>query len=315
MPGPALQPFLDQQLTGISVKLLPEGYIAERVLTSAESKFDSGKIAGYTKDHLRIVNTVTGSRGKYPRVEVSTEVTTSYQLEKHGLSHVLVEEDFNNALSPFEPRKDTTEDLTTMLWTGKEKALADVLGATASFPSTNRVTLSGTDQYNDADNSDPLGDFSAARAAIWANSGQLPNKVIIPWQVWNVLKFHPQILNKLGFKYDRPGGLTLSEVAGVMEVDEVLVPKAVYNSAKEGQTAVLAPIWGKVIVFLYAPAKGSLKMNTFGFRIQQAGASPRRVFRNAKDEPPNSELIQVDDKYDQLIMDNTMGYLIKDAIA
>lgn len=308
-----IKPFLDQQLTGISTKLVPQGYISERILTSTQSKFTSGKISGYTKDHLRITNTVTGQRGTYPRVEVSVARTDSFSIDTHGLSHQLVEDDFDNAITPFDPRRDATIDLTTMLWLGKEKGLADALTTAASY-GANTVTLSGTDQYSDYTNSDPLGDFAVARGAIHSKTGMTPNKVVMSWATAEMLRFHPQIL-EVGFKYNRSGQLTNDDLAMVMQVKELIIGEAVYNTAKPGQTDVMGDIWGKDIIFMYAPATGSLNMQTFGWRIQKAGESPRRVFRNATIEPPNSELIQVDDKYDMLITDASCGYLIKGAIA
>lgn len=311
---PLLAPFLDQQLTGISTKLIPEGFIAESILTLATAKNTTGKIAGYTKDHLRIANTVAGSRGTYPRIEVSTSRTDTYNIVTHGLSTLLVEEDFDNSITPFDPRRDATEDLTLMLQLGKEKALADTLGLTGTYASGNFVTLSGVDQYNDYVNSDPLTDFSNARSAIWNKSGKLPNKAIMSWPVYNMLRYHPKIL-EVGFKYNRSGQLSQQDLAMILEVDTILIGTSVYNSAKQAQTDVMAPVWGKHLILVYAPDAASLKMQTFGFRVQKAGQSPRRVLRSVKDEPPGSELIQVDDKYDQLIIDNTCGYLIQNAIA
>lgn len=315
MAGTLLQPALDQQLIGISTKVMPQGFISEKILTLAFAANTVGKIMGYTKDHLRIINTIAGARGTYPRVEVSTSRSDAYVIETHGLSHTLVEEDFLNSIDPYDARVDATEDLTTMILLGKEKALADTLALTGTYASGNVVTLSGTSQYNDKVNSDPIGDFSTARAAIRAKSGQLPNKVIMSWAVWDTLRFHPKILDSLGYKFNRTGQLTLDELAAVMEVDTILVGQAIYNSAKEAHADTVADVWGKNIIFMYAPDSGSKKMQTFGFRLQLAGQSPRRVIRNPTIEPPGSELIQVDDKYDQLIIDNTCGYLIAAAIA
>lgn len=308
------QPALDQQLTGISNKLVNADYIAERILTFASAKFTVGKIMGYTKEHLRILNTVSGGRTAYPRVEVSTARSDAYQIETHGLSHVITEEDLINSIDPYNERVDVTEDLTSLLWLGKEKALADTMGLTASYAAGNAVTLAGTDQYSDYNSSDPLGDFSTARAAIQALSGKVPNKAVMSWQVYNMLKFHPKIL-EVGYKYNRSGQLTDQELAQVMEVESLLIGKAVYNSSKPGQADSLGQVWGKNISFLYAPDSGSKKMQTFGFRLQLDGQAPRRVTRDRLVEPVGSELVQVDDKYEQLITDNTCGYLIKNAVA
>jgi len=304
---------VDKLLTGVSQKVMPEGYIADLVLPEAKVVQYSGKIGRYGKDHLRIESTVVGGRGQFPLVETNTRSSDSYALETHGLKDILTPEDYANVEQPFDAERDATEDLTTKLALGKEKGLADALGSTSII--TNNVTLSGTDQYSDYANSDPLADFATARASIHSKTGTRPDTAIISWSVWNVIRYHPSLLRNLGFADQRAGGLSLDELAKVMEVKRVLVGEAVYNSAKQGQTAVMAEVWGKNIVFLVAPTKPAKRQVTVGYRLTKAGAAVRQVFKNDTAEPPESKLVQVRDIYQQLITDTGAAYLIKNAVA
>lgn len=304
---------VDKLLTGVSQKVMPEGYIADLVLPEAKVVQYSGKIGRYGKDHLRIESTVVGGRGEFPLVETNTRSSDSYALETHGLKDILTPEDYANVEQPFDAERDSTEDLTTKLALGKEKGLADALTSTSII--TNNLTLSNAaDKYSDYANSDPLGDFATARASIHAATGTRPDTAIISWSVYNVIRYHPSLLRNLGFADQRAGGLSLDELAKVMEVKRVLVGEAVYNSAKQGKTAVMEEVWGKHIVFLVAPTKPAKRQVTVGYRLTKAGTAIRQVFKNDKDEPPESKLIQVRDIYQQLITDAGAAYLIKNAV-
>ena len=53
------------------------------------------------------------------------------------------------------------------------------------------------------------------------------------------LRFHPEFLDNLGYKEQRPGGLTDQELARAINVALVLIAKSVFNSAKKAEAAWL----------------------------------------------------------------------------
>lgn len=304
---------VDKLLTNVSQMIKPQGFICEQILPPLNVTQYSGKIGRYGNSHLRIETTISGGRNEFPLIETNTRKSDSYALDTHGLKDILTPEDFANVETPFDARSDSVTDLTTRLFLGKEKGLADTLTSTSVI--TQNTTLSGTDQYNDYTNSDPLGDFSTARSTIYGSVGIAPDTAIMSWGVYNTLRFHPNLLDKLGFKDSRPGGLNTDELAKALDVKRVLVGEAVYNSAKKGQADSISPVWGKHIVFAVCPTVASRMQISLGYRLQKAGTMARQVFRNSIDEPPESEKIQVRDIYQLLITKATAAYLIKDAIA
>ena len=312
MPGSQQTAQVNKLLTNISNKIVPEGYISEMILPVVQVKQSTGLLGAYGTSHLRIETSITGGKNKYPRVDTRQYSTQTYTIQKHGLSDIVTEEDKVNVEQPFDAEVDTTNELTTKLWLGKEKGLADSITSTSVI--TNNVTLAGTDQYSDYANSDPLGDFAAARNSVYTSVGLPPDTAIMSWQVWNTLRYHPDLLVNLGYNYNRPGGLSLDEVAKALDVRRVLIGTAIYESAEEGQTSSLAPVWGKHIVFAVAPMSAAKGQVSLGYRFQQFGG-PRRVFKNAVDNPPNATEILVDDSYQQLISTADAAYLIRNAIA
>lgn len=307
----------DRLLSGVSRRHNVEGLVANQILTGITVKKSTGKIGKYGNEHLRIVHDLVGGMTKYPRITVDTKSSDRYILDKHGLSVTLTEEEIDNEEQPFDARQDATMDVTDRLLLGREYALASVLTNTATWPVAQRTTLTGTDQFNDHDNSKPLEVFDKARAAIYAATGKdvsMPGGfALLTWDVKNALCYHPDLLDLYKYTSNMGAGLDMTQLKAALKVDRVILAWSQYDSSKEGQTSVITPTWGKNMIFGYAPTSGRKRMTTLGFNIRKT--SSVRVFRNSWIEPPNSELIQVDHTYDDLITDVGAGYLIKDAVA
>jgi len=303
---------VDKLLTDVSNKIMPDDYISEMILPLINVKQTTGKLGNYGNSHLRIENTVTGGKNKFAQVNTRVYETQLYDIEEHGLKDTLTRKDFANVEQPFDAEVDTTDELVTKLWLGKEKSLADTITDTSIL--TQNTTLAGTDQYNDRQNSDPIGDFITARANIFSSVGKPPDTAVMSWEVFNTIRYHPNFLDSLGYKEARPDGLTTQEVARVMDVKRLLVGTAVFNDAKENQPDNILPVWGKHIIFMVSPRTAAKRQISLGYRLQIFG-TPRKVFKNSQIEPPESILIQVSDAYEQLISKASAGYLIEDAIA
>lgn len=309
-----LKAIIDKLLTRVSNAYIPEDmdYVSEKWAPNLQVAQNSGKIGNYGKDHLRIVNTVMGGRGKAPRLQSITRSSNTYLVEPHGLEGLVTKEDYRNVEDPYDAERDETLGLTTVLWLGKEKALADSLGSTSTI--TQNVTLSGTSQYNDYTNSDPLGDFKTARSTVRAN-GVPPNRAIMDWAVADTLAYHPGILEALGYTQNRAGQLSEAELAKAMGIQMLHIARAIYNTADEGQSDSLGAVWGKDIVFYYAPMAAGRYQKSVGYYITLSGQGSRQVSKTPTSNPPGGTEIVVVDDYDQVLVDVNDAYLIDSAIA
>lgn len=304
---------IDLLLTDVSSMYVPDGCVADSLLPPLKFSQYTGKLGGYGTNHLRIENTVIGGKGKYRRVESITRSTTTFAIQGHGLADIVTKQDYLNTIEPFDAEKDVTTGISTILLLEKEKGLADALTATATM--TQNTTLSGTSQYSDYSNSTPVQDFITAKQTIRNGSGAIADTVIMDYQVAEVLRFHPQLLDMLGFKWDKPGGLSNDDIARALNVQQCIVPNCVYESAKEGQTSSLAPVWGKHIIFAVLPKTAQRYQISLGYNIRLDDGQPRKVFKQALFNPSGSTEILVEDEYDMLLSNVKAGYLIANAIA
>ena len=304
---------IDKLLTNVSSAYIPEGFISEAVFPVVESTQKTGKLAKYGTDHLRIEQTIIGGGGEYGRIQTQVRSNTSYSIEGHGLEGLVTEDDYSNVEKPYDAEKDETMGLTSTIMVGKEKGLADVLSDTAVL--TQNTTLSGTDQWSDYGASDPVEDMKTGRSAVKDGCGSAPDLAIMSWEVFQALKYHPGILESLGYVANRKGGLTGEELKDVLDVKRILIGHASYESANRGQTSSLAAIWGKHLIFAKMPSKAQKYQTSLGYCFKMAGRKQRRVLKWNVNNPPNSKAILVDDHYDFCITNANAGYLIKNVIA
>lgn len=308
---------VDKLLTNVSNGLFQgnENYISERILPVVPSKQRSGLYGSYGNEHLRIINTAHVGKGGYLEIDPITRSSDSYFIEEHALKTVITEEDFDNVEQPYDERADRTIGLTSLLWLAKEKALADTLMDPAII--TQGVTLTSNSQYSElyhAD-SDPLGDGLVAKNTVRDACGMKPNLIAMSDSVADTLRVHEKLLDKLGFKWNRPGGLSDIELAQALDVKEILVGAAFYNNAKKGQTDNITKVWAKDMIYIVTAKKAAKHQKILGVEMRRKKSKPRQVFRFAQDEPINSEKLIVRDHYDQLLLNTECAYLIQDAIA
>ena len=309
----AQKAIVDKLLTGVSSAYIPEGFISESLFPTVDSIEKTGKLAKYGTDHLRIHQDIIGGAGEYPRIKTQVRTQSSYSIEGHGLEGLVTEDDYSNVQNPYDAEKDETLGITTTIMVGKEKSVADTLSDTAIL--TQNVTLSGTSQWSDYGNSDPVDDLLTGRAAVKDGCGFPPDTAVMSWEVYQQLRYHPQLLDSLGFKEHKPGGLSYDQIAQVLEVKRVLIGMASYESAKQGQTSSLAAIWGKHCILMKMPAKAMKYQTSLGYCFKLAGRKQRRVTKWNVNNPPNSRAILVDDHYDYAITNANAGYLMKSVIA
>ena len=308
-----MKAIVDQMLTGVSSGYQPKGFICEQLLPPVPVDRSTGKLAKYGKSHMRVETSFIGGRGKARQVEAIVRSQAGYELENHALETMVTEQDYENVQDPYNAEQDEIMGVTNILWTEKEKVLADALSSTSVM--TQNTTLSGGSQFSDRDNSDPIGVSLTASNAILDGCGMLMDTMWCDIKVANALRFHPQLLSSLGFKEARPGGLNDQELARAFGVQKILISNVRYNSAAEGQADVLASVWGKHLWFGVVPDSATVWQTSLGYRLFKRGSTARQVTRWALNNPDGANAFLVKDRYQFLLSDVTAGYLVKDAIA
>ena len=107
------------------------------------------------------------------------------------------------------------------------------------------LTTAITHEWDDATNAVPITNIEAARRKIRAASGLEANALVCNRdQFWNLLNT-AQVIDRL--KYwggDDPKNLSIETAKAMLDLDHILVAGGIKNSAKQGQDATIAAIWG-----------------------------------------------------------------------
>jgi hypothetical protein len=135
----------------------------------------------------------------------------------------------------------------------------------------NEVSPSGNDEWSDYTNSDPMDDIETAKAAILGTTGFEPNTLVLGYDVFRVLKNHPDLVDRL--KYTSSNTITSDMMARLFDVDRVLVAKAVKATNNEGGTGAYAFTHGKHALLCYSAPSPGLLQPSAGYVMSWTGVS------------------------------------------
>jgi hypothetical protein len=234
---------------------------------------------------------------------VDWKVTTdTYSCEEYALNDLIDDREKANADKPLKLEVDTVEFLTDILQLDLEMRIKTLL--TASLSANALETLWSTPA-----SSDPISDIEVGKAAIHAVIFKDPNILLLGKAVFDILKHHPDILDRI--KYVQKGVVTAELMAAVFGVDKVIVGKAGYNTAKEGKTASYSYLWGKNAILAYVEPRPGVKKFSLGYVFQSRKFQTRR----ARLETRHSDWFEVSDLEDEKMVCTSAGYRIFPAVA
>jgi hypothetical protein len=127
--------------------------------------------------------------------------------------------------------------------------------------------------YWDSASSTPVDDVIYLKNRMRLMTGFMPNKMVIPYQVWLKLRANIQLLSRItyGGTMDRPTQITLNQLKALFEIDDIVVPMGVYNTAAEGQADALTDIWGKYVWLGHVTSAPSIEEPSAGYLFSWVG--------------------------------------------
>ncbi|HSF94786.1 MAG TPA: hypothetical protein VLA52_07145 [Thermohalobaculum sp.] len=305
---------IDPVLTGITLAYRNRALIADSVLPrltpmgKEEFKYKKWNI----EEGFTIPDTKVGRKSEPNEVEfAATEVTAS--TEDYGLDDIIPFNDIANAAGSLDPVGHATEMLTDLVLLDREVRVAGLVFAAATYDTGLKVQLSGTSQWSDFVNSDPIGDIQAGLDAPIMR----PNVMVIGRPAFSKLIQHPDINKAVNGTAGDTGIVRRNQIAELFELDEVVVGEPFQNTAKKGQTASYARVWGKHAALIHRDPLATSPMSdrvTFGWTAQYgtrvAGqiAEPKKGIRG-------SIRVRVGEGVKEVIVASQTGYFIEDAVA
>lgn len=275
------QVYANQILSNVSIAYSNDEnvMVADVIFPMVPVKWRTGIYFVYDKSKFHVVGDVRRPGQEANIVVFGLSQQTYGPLTDHMLKQSITDEERDQSMTPFDADIDTTENVTSRMILSKELDAYNQMTSSSNF-SSNKTTLTGTSRWDDYGNSDPIGDVRTAVDGVKkAIVGKRPNTMIITYEVFSILRNHPQILERI--KYSQLGVITADLLQAVFDIKKIYVPDVMYATSNEGQTDVLAYLWGKNVWVLYITPRPALRTITFGYTLQK-GARQTLTWRDPR---------------------------------
>ena len=157
-------------------------------------------------------------------------------------------------------RQFVSSFMKTSLWTGGTSG-GDIVGTAGGTPGT-----ATPPKWSDDANGDPFTDIATQQASILQGTGFWPNVLVMGFNVYNALKKHPLVIDRIKYtSQPEAKNITAKLLAQMFDVDDVIVSKAVYNSAAEGIAASNAFVLGSHALLCYRAPQATINEPSAGY--------------------------------------------------
>jgi hypothetical protein len=180
-------------------------------------------------------------------VKYNIESSLTYAVSDYALMDFVSNDEIANADAPLQPKIYAQDIVMNFLMLAREKRVADVAFASGNY-GANTAALSGADRW-DVATSDPIQKIEDAIESCFVR----PNTMVIGAQVWIKLRNHPKVLQYILSRATTTMGdvpLRVNEqlFAEAFGLDNVVIGRAKYNSAREGASASSDAVAGQLEV-------------------------------------------------------------------
>lgn len=301
MPDPTTV-HVDAALTGVSVAFRNNEFVADAVAPPVAVRRQSDRYFVLDPERAAQRETVDHRAPGAEAREVDFAVSTdSYYCDDHALETAIPDEERDNADNALQPDIDRTEFLTEKILLNREIGLEALLRTSTAVP---EIALESGEEWTNSD-SDPLGNFHTARQMIHAGSQRRANTVVMGYGAFDALRNHPRVVERV--LHAVPGVVTADLLAAMLDVDRVLVARAMKNTSVPGNPPQMEPVWGACAFMLHVPPRAGLRqvaaVHTFVWNGAGGGAGrDGTLVERWREERRKADMIRVQKYYDQKLV-------------
>lgn len=307
-----LAPFpVQEHLTAIATMYRNRSLIADNVLPRVTVGKQAFKYFAHTlADGFTIPDTKVARASAPNRVEFTATETTSATVD-YALDDAIPMEDIENASPGMDPQAKAVEYITNLIGLDREVRTSGLVFNASNYAAANKATLSGTSQWSDFANSDPISAILTALDSMVMRG----NIAVMGQAVWTKLSTHPKLVKAFYGTSADTGIVTRDFVAQLFELEAIYVGQAWLNTAKKGQTASLSRAWGKHFALLYRDSLATAdRGTTYGFTAQFGG----RIAGSFEDKDVGMRggvRVRAGESVKEVLTATDLGYLFTNAVA
>lgn len=307
---------VDRMLTEVSIGYRNLRYIADEIFPMLGVRKQSDLIPVHDKSawfrdeaHIRAPGTESEGGGW-------TVSQTNYYCPRYSYRTEIHDEDRDNADDNWNLDADATEFVTDKLFLRRERNFGLSAFTTGKW-GTDYTGVTNFAQWSDYGASDPAQDLAGWMDEVEVDIGREPNTLVIGKQAWMKLKFHPVLIDAI--RYTQRGVLTDALIAELLDLDRVLVGRALYTADPEGTpeaNVTYSRIWGKHALLAYVTPRPALRTATAGYTfVWQRVPNARQYIKRYRYETKEMDAIEANSYFDQRIISPEAGIFLSSVVA
>ncbi len=310
---------IDSALGEMSIQfyLEPSEYLGPSILPVVTVPRQSDVYRIWDKDYwFKIPDTNRAPATAANVVETGVSSATFY-CKNHALAEPIAYEYLSNADEALEMEESTGRHLMQLMMLAQENRIAALLTTAANVGSGNALT--GTAQWSDRANSDPVSDVTTGRLWIHKETSIRPSTMVVGQEVHDSLLLHPDMIDRIkGVQVANQANIE-ANLAGFFGTQRYFVGGTVKQNAAEGlptSASSMTFIWGKNVSLFHAAARPgrNTPSGVYAFRWKPAGFTDF-VVETKDDDNIKARIKRINMFQDEKITAKELTYLLSTVVA
>ncbi len=249
MPSPkgsiaTLRPDLGYAMQEIDLAANAAKMVALRVAPVLEAQEKAGNWGTLAAEELLASASDTRAAGqRYNTVDFAAPETDTFNCTDHGIEGAVDDDEATQFSEYFDSEMIVAARNRNIILANMESEVATLVAATA-----NTATVS---DWTNVSSGTPITDVTTQKNTFFTTAGRMPNALVINELDFNLLCNCAQIIDRIkysGLQDPNLKNITPQAVAQALNIEEIIIAGAVYNSANPGAAtaagaATIATIW------------------------------------------------------------------------
>jgi len=287
-----------------------DGFVSEIALPPIPVGKKAATMGVITRENLKRADSNHANGAGFNRVNLISE-DKSYACKDHGLEIPLTDEDRATYETDYSAEYESVQSVTRKMFIEREIRVKDALFNTTTFTGADLYTdVSGTPW--DAAGSDAIGHIRAAIKKVLANTGVMPDTMLIGLQTLENICLNTALLARFPGVQILTKQMIEQSIAAIVGLQNIIVGWAGYDSANEGQVYSSGTIWDDDYALIYKRHTGGRATPGLGRIVEWTGIqNGRDQVVQYREEQTESDVFRVRDFSYEWLFDAYFGHLLK----
>jgi len=296
---------VDPVLTTIARGYSNAEFIGDKLFPFVTVDKEGGRIPKFGKESFRVYDTERAIRADSNQMQAWGIETITYETTEHDLKYPIDYRELKESALDLKTR--ATESTTEAIRLKHEKICAELAQDDNLYPASNKEIIT-TDKFN-LPNTDPIKIIEEKKSALRSIIGKRPNTMVMGASVFDALKNHPKIIERI--KYSQVGVITLDLLKAVFGIPNIFVGESVFSD--DGIN--FSDIWADNVILAYVTNPSGMASTPyepcFGYTLRVRGFP----FVDTWEENGGKiTVVRTTDNFDVKIVGIESAFLIKDVL-